>query len=138
MTNIWFLPAWNNFLEMFWKIERCLKFIAWFSIVWYCQRCIFRTFQNNNLSKHQHRHVVVIHSSHLIELLRLIKLFTSLLTSCIFFPFFCLLVYRFSCDSCSREYSYDGAGDGKLNMDTFCVVHSVCRDYMHHFLAGNG
>ena len=39
------------------------------SIVRYCQRYIFRTFQNNDLSKHQHRHVVLIHCSHLIELL---------------------------------------------------------------------
>ena len=31
-----------------------------------------------------------------------------------------------------------GCEDGILNMGTFCLHHSVCSDYLHHFIGGNG
>ena len=51
------------------------------------------------------------------------------------------LVYDAICDTypvCENRFSYDGGDQAILNMGGFCLHHSVLREYLLHFLAGNG
>ena len=50
------------------------------------------------------------------------------------------LVFSQSCavDGCRCIAIYDGGEDAILHMTNVCIHHSVLRDYMNHFLMGNG